>query len=90
MPRYHRDEATAHRTLDQYVAAGGTGLMQRPSVTAPVIGARRCAQLVDNPAAADRPLDDERVQRLTKLNYRSLPYPSGLLSRFAERLSDPG
>jgi hypothetical protein len=45
---------------------------------------------VDNPAAADRPLDDERVQRLTKLNYRSLPYPSGLLSRFAERLSDPG
>lgn len=60
-------------------------LMQQPAVTAPIIGARTLAQLADNLAAADSPLDDEHIERLASASDRPMPYPFGLLSRFRRR-----
>jgi aryl-alcohol dehydrogenase-like predicted oxidoreductase len=60
-------------------------LMQRPGVTAPIIGARTLEQFEDNLAAAGAPLDDEHMQRLTAVSDRPLPYPYGLLARFRRR-----
>ena len=60
-------------------------LMQRPGVTAPIIGARTLEQFEDNLAAAGAPLDDEHMQRLTAVSDRPLPYPYGLLTRFRRR-----
>jgi aryl-alcohol dehydrogenase-like predicted oxidoreductase len=60
-------------------------ILQRPGVTAPIIGARTPEQLEDNLATADSPLSDEHMDLLTKVSDRSLPYPFGLLSRFRRR-----
>jgi aryl-alcohol dehydrogenase-like predicted oxidoreductase len=60
-------------------------LMQRPGVTAPIIGARTPEQLEDNLGAADSPLADEHLDRLTAVSDRPLPYPFGLLRRFQRR-----
>lgn len=61
-------------------------LMQRPGVTAPIIGARTLEQLEDNLAAAGEPLAAEHMDRLTAVSERPLPYPFGLLRRFRRRL----
>jgi aryl-alcohol dehydrogenase-like predicted oxidoreductase len=60
-------------------------VMQRPGVTAPIVGARTLAQLEDNLKAADSPLSDEHMERLTKVSDRPQPYPFGMLSRFRRR-----
>jgi aryl-alcohol dehydrogenase-like predicted oxidoreductase len=60
-------------------------VMQRPAVTAPIIGARTLEQLEGNLAAAGSPLADEHVRRLTAVSDRPLPYPFGLLPRFRRR-----
>ena len=61
-------------------------LMQRPGVTAPIIGARTPAQLEDNLAAAGgEPLAAVHMDRLTTVSDRPVPYPFGLLSRFRRR-----
>jgi aryl-alcohol dehydrogenase-like predicted oxidoreductase len=60
-------------------------LMQRPGVTAPIIGARTMEQFEDNLAAAGASLADEHMQRLTAVSDRPLPYPYGLLTRFRRR-----
>lgn len=60
-------------------------LMQRPAVTAPIIGARTLEQLEENLAATGNPLADEHIDRLTTVSDRPLPYPFGLLSRFRRR-----
>lgn len=61
-------------------------LMQRPGVTAPIIGARTLAQLEDNlAAAAGDPLAGAHMDRLTTVSDRPVPYPFGLLSRFRRR-----
>jgi aryl-alcohol dehydrogenase-like predicted oxidoreductase len=61
-------------------------LMQRPAVTAPIVGARTLDQLADNlAAAAGEPLDDEHLDRLTAASDRPLPYPFGLLAQFVRR-----
>jgi aryl-alcohol dehydrogenase-like predicted oxidoreductase len=60
-------------------------LMQRPGVTAPIVGARTLAQLEDNLAAAGSPLAGEHMDRLTAVSDRPQPYPFGLLSRFRRR-----
>lgn len=60
-------------------------VLQRPAVTAPIIGARSMAQLEDNLGAAGWSLDDEQMSRLTAASDRQLPYPYDVLSRFRRR-----
>jgi aryl-alcohol dehydrogenase-like predicted oxidoreductase len=60
-------------------------LLQRPAVTAPIIGARTLEQLEDNLGAAGTPLDAEHLDRLTAVSERPQPYPFGLLTRFRRR-----
>jgi aryl-alcohol dehydrogenase-like predicted oxidoreductase len=55
-------------------------LMQRPGVTAPIVGARTKAQLADNLGAAGWHLDDKQQERLTAAGDRPLPYPYGYLA----------
>ncbi len=56
-------------------------LLQRPEVTAPIIGARSPAQLGDNLGATGWSLDDKHIDRLTAAGDKSLPYPYGYLAR---------
>jgi aryl-alcohol dehydrogenase-like predicted oxidoreductase len=56
-------------------------LMQQPGITAPIIGARRLAQLDDNLGAAGWALEDHHVDRLTAAGQRPLPYPHGYLAK---------
>jgi aryl-alcohol dehydrogenase-like predicted oxidoreductase len=50
-------------------------LLQRPGVTAPIIGARTLEQLEDNLGASGWSLDDKQMARLTQVSERQLPYP---------------
>ncbi|MFW5771795.1 MAG: aldo/keto reductase [Phototrophicaceae bacterium] len=50
-------------------------LLQRPGVTAPIIGARTMQQLEDNMAAAGWSLDAEQVARLNTASDIEPPYP---------------
>jgi aryl-alcohol dehydrogenase-like predicted oxidoreductase len=50
-------------------------LMQRPEVTAPIIGARTMEQLKDNLGSIDWVLDDEHMRRLTEVSDPGKPYP---------------
>ncbi|GIE95509.1 aldo/keto reductase [Paractinoplanes rishiriensis] len=56
-------------------------LMQRPGVTAPIVGARRVEQLDDNLGASGWTLDDKQMDRLTAAGDQALPYPYGYLAR---------
>ncbi|WP_433041794.1 aldo/keto reductase [Dactylosporangium sp. CS-033363] len=60
-------------------------LMQRPGVTAPIVGARTVAQLDDNLGAVGLVLDDKHVERLTGAGARPLPYPHGYLANSPRR-----
>jgi aryl-alcohol dehydrogenase-like predicted oxidoreductase len=60
-------------------------VMQQPAVTAPIVGARTLEHLADNLAAADRPLAEEHMARLTAVSDRPQPYPFGMLRRFVRR-----
>jgi aryl-alcohol dehydrogenase-like predicted oxidoreductase len=55
-------------------------LLQRPGVTAPIIGARTVAQLDDNVGASGWSLDDKQMERLTSAGDRPLPYPHAYLT----------
>ncbi|WP_328468236.1 aldo/keto reductase [Actinoplanes sp. NBC_00393] len=55
-------------------------LMQRPGVTAPIIGAKRLEQLDDNLGASGWSLDDKSMERLTAAGELPLPYPHGYLA----------
>jgi aryl-alcohol dehydrogenase-like predicted oxidoreductase len=50
-------------------------LLQRPGVTAPIIGARDMQQLEDNLAAAGWSLDETQMARLNQESDPGLPYP---------------
>lgn len=50
-------------------------LLQRPGVTAPIIGARKMEHLRDNMGAATFSLSDEHMQRLNEVSEDDLPYP---------------
>ncbi len=50
-------------------------LMQRPEVTAPIIGARTMEQLKDNLGSIDWELDGEHLRRLTEVSDPGKPYP---------------
>lgn len=62
-------------------------VLQRPAVTAPIIGARTMAQLEDNVGATGWRLQDSHVQRLTSAGDRPPPYPHGYLSGSPRRRS---
>jgi aryl-alcohol dehydrogenase-like predicted oxidoreductase len=54
-------------------------VMQRPGLTAPILGVRTPAQLADNLGATGWALDDDQMRRLTEAGDSPLPYPYDLL-----------
>jgi aryl-alcohol dehydrogenase-like predicted oxidoreductase len=50
-------------------------LLQKPAVTAPILGARTLAHLEDNLGATGWSLTDEQMQRLDQVSTLPLPYP---------------
>jgi aryl-alcohol dehydrogenase-like predicted oxidoreductase len=54
-------------------------LLQRPGVTAPIIGARTIEQLEDNLGAVGWSLNVEQMEHLNKVSDKRLPYPYELL-----------
>jgi aryl-alcohol dehydrogenase-like predicted oxidoreductase len=54
-------------------------VMQRPGLTAPIIGVRTPEQLADNLGATGWALDDEQMRRLTEAGETPPPYPHNLL-----------
>ncbi len=60
-------------------------LLQRPAVTAPIIGARDLDQFADNLGAAGWSLTAEQVDRLTAASDTDLPYPHDVLARSKRR-----
>ncbi len=60
-------------------------VMQRPGVTAPIIGARDLDQLADNLGATGWALTDDHMARLTSASDDTLPYPHDVLARFHRR-----
>lgn len=60
-------------------------VMQKPGVTAPIIGARTLQQLEDNVKAAFIQLTSEQMERLDKLTETALPYPYNFLLSRAQR-----
>ncbi|MFF2848342.1 aldo/keto reductase [Streptomyces sp. NPDC058001] len=60
-------------------------LLQRPGVTAPIVGARTMEQLTDNLGAVGWELTPEQERRLTEASARPLPYPYDVLHRFRHR-----
>ncbi|TXL89260.1 aldo/keto reductase [Streptomyces sp. IB2014 016-6] len=57
-------------------------LLDRPGVTAPIIGARTHDQLTDNLGAVGWELTEAQTTRLDEASARPLPYPYSVLSRF--------
>jgi aryl-alcohol dehydrogenase-like predicted oxidoreductase len=54
-------------------------LLQRPEVTAPIIGARTMEQLQDNLGSVDWVLDGEHLRQLTEISNPGKPYPYGMI-----------
>ena len=50
-------------------------LLQKPAVTAPIIGARRMGQLETNLAAVGWELDSHHLKQLDEVSQTALPYP---------------
>ena len=82
--------------IDELLAiAGETGksaaqvalnwLMQKPGVTAPIIGARTMQQLEDNLGAEGWTLDEDQMMRLDTVSELELPYPYDSLQDMAKR-----
>ncbi len=58
-------------------------LLQRPGVTAPIIGARTMEHLESNLGAGGWSLDGDQMARLNRVSDLSLPfYPYGMIARF--------
>ncbi|GAA2907655.1 oxidoreductase [Actinoplanes cyaneus] len=60
-------------------------LLQRPGVTAPIIGARTVDQLADNLGASGWSLTGPQMETLTAAGDRPLPYPHGYLAKSPRR-----
>jgi aryl-alcohol dehydrogenase-like predicted oxidoreductase len=56
-------------------------LLQRPGVTAPIIGARTMAQLEDNLKASGWSLNEEQMAQLNQAGELTLPYPYDFIKR---------
>jgi aryl-alcohol dehydrogenase-like predicted oxidoreductase len=58
-------------------------LLQRPGVTAPIIGARKMEHLESNLGASGWSLSQEQMDRLNQISRLSLPfYPYGMIAQF--------
>ncbi len=57
-------------------------LLQRPAVTAPIIGARKMEHLKDNLGAVGWTLDAEQMTRLTQISEPEAPYPYSFIAGF--------
>jgi aryl-alcohol dehydrogenase-like predicted oxidoreductase len=58
-------------------------LLQRPGVTAPIIGARTLEHLESNLGASGWSLSDEQMNRLNRVSEQPLPiYPHGMIAQF--------
>ena len=55
--------------------------MQRPGVTAPIIGAKNMKQLVDNLDTTTFKLSEEQMDALNKVSFKAPPYPWDVLGR---------
>jgi aryl-alcohol dehydrogenase-like predicted oxidoreductase len=55
-------------------------VLNRPGITAPIIGVRTIAHLEDNLGAAGWALSTEQTRRLDQVSHAPLPYPYDLLS----------
>ncbi|MFO7631716.1 MAG: aldo/keto reductase [Caldilinea sp.] len=60
-------------------------LLQRPGVTAPIIGVRTLAHLENNLGAAGWTLSDEQMARLTQVSEPTLPYPYDFITNAMRR-----
>ncbi|GAB4566682.1 MAG: hypothetical protein Kow0047_18260 [Anaerolineae bacterium] len=60
-------------------------LLQKPGVTAPIIGARNMEQLETNLGATGWSLTEEQMQRLDEASAVSLPYPYEFIQRGQQR-----
>jgi aryl-alcohol dehydrogenase-like predicted oxidoreductase len=60
-------------------------VLNRPGVTAPIIGARNLRQLDDNLGATDWALDDDQMARLTCVGEVEAPYPYQHIAGAAKR-----
>lgn len=60
-------------------------LLQKPGVTAPIVGARSVEQLTDNIGAADFTLADAQMTRLDVTSTIPLPYPYDFVANAANR-----
>ena len=60
-------------------------LLQRPGVTAPIIGARNLEQLESNIGASGWTLDEDQMARLTGAGATELPYPYSHISGAEKR-----
>ena len=58
-------------------------LLQRPGVTAPIIGARTLAHLESNLGAAGWTLSPAQMAQLTEVSEPELPYPYDFITRAA-------
>lgn len=56
-------------------------LLQRPGVTAPILGPRTMEQLIENLGASGWSLTEEQMERLNKVSDVELPSPYGEISR---------
>lgn len=68
-------EAVANRTGHSMAQVSLRWLMQRPGVTAPIIGARTLAQFEDNLGALGWTLTDDDLDLLNDVSDQQLPYP---------------
>ncbi len=60
-------------------------VLNRPGITAPIIGVRKMSHLQDNLGAAEFTLTDEQMARLTEVSAKQLPYPYDIMERVAEQ-----
>jgi aryl-alcohol dehydrogenase-like predicted oxidoreductase len=60
-------------------------LLQRPGVTAPIIGARTMEQLESNLGAVGWSLNDEQMVRLNQVSDQPLPYPYNFITGAQQR-----
>lgn len=67
--------AIAEEADKPMAAVAITWLLQRPAVTAPILGARTLAQLEANLGASDWALSDEQMRRLDTASAIAPPYP---------------
>lgn len=68
-------ESIAHETDQSIPQVALNWLLQRPTVSTLIIGARNEAQLKDNLKVLDWKLNKEQIERLDKVSAQPLPYP---------------